>query len=72
MEIAAELIQVARGGALKTQLVYQANLNFRIVKGHLSRLLDQGLLKYDPPRYYTTEKGVTYLASFERLVSLES
>lgn len=67
-EITADMLRIAQDGARKTQLVYQANLNFRIIKRYLARLLDQGLLRHDPPRYYATQKGVMYLENFENLV----
>ncbi|EMR73165.1 hypothetical protein MCGE09_00002, partial [Thaumarchaeota archaeon SCGC AB-539-E09] len=37
-------LKVAQTGAKKTQIVYQANLNFKIVKKYLNRLIDKGLL----------------------------
>lgn len=67
MEITADILRVARGGANKTRIVYKANLNFGIVKGYLDRLMSRELLIFEKPRYYTTEKGGTYLARFEGL-----
>jgi predicted transcriptional regulator len=32
LEICADILRVARRGAKKTQIVYEANLNFKIVK----------------------------------------
>ncbi len=72
LDIQADIIRLAlvRSGALKTRIVYQCNLNFRIVKGYLQRLIQQGLLVHDPPRYYATEKGITYLSRYEALKTL--
>ena len=72
MDVQADILRVtlARGGALKTQVVYGANLNFRIVKGYLERLMGSGMLRHDGRHYYATEKGVTYLTSFESLVNM--
>ena len=72
LDIVADILQVARDGAKKTRIVYQANLNFRIVKGYLERLIGNGMLVHDPPRYYTAEKGVTYLTRYRNLLSLET
>jgi len=68
LEINADILRVAQGGALKTHIVYQCNLNFRIVKTYLKRLIGSGLLVHDAPRYYATEKGIRYLTRFDRLV----
>ena len=66
-EICADLLRVARGGARKTQLVYRANLNFKVVKKYLSVLLRNGLLEVDPPFYSSTEKGEEFLRLFEKV-----
>jgi len=71
LDIVADILQVARDGAKKTRIVYQANLNFKIVKGYLERLIGNGMLVHDPPRYYTVEKGRDYLEAYVNLVSLE-
>jgi len=64
IEIYADLLHAARGGAGKTQLVYKANLNFKIVKKYLSVLLRNDLLEVDPPFYSSTEKGEEFLRLF--------
>lgn len=71
-DVEADIIRVAlsRGGALKTQIVYGANLNFRIVKGYLAGLLQRGLIELDGPRYFPTEKARLYLATYEALCAL--
>jgi len=66
-EICADLLRVARGGARKTQLVYRANLNFKVVKRYLTVLLKNGLLEVDPPFYSSTEKGEEFLRLFEKV-----
>ena len=68
LDICADILRVAQGGAKKTRIVYQANLNFKIVKDYLKRLIGNGLLLHDPPRYYVTPKGTTYLTKFDSLV----
>jgi len=67
LDIMADMIKTARHGARKTQLVYRCNLNFKIVKRYLGYLMNKGFFIHDPPRYYTTEKGVMYLARYEAL-----
>jgi len=68
LDICAEILQVARAGAKKTQIVYQANLNFKIVEKYLKRLTDGGLLQSKGKFYFTTPKGVSFLEQFRILV----
>ena len=42
LDICADILRVSRGGAKKTHIVYRANLNFKIVKGYLTRLAREG------------------------------
>jgi predicted transcriptional regulator len=64
LEISAEILKVAIGGAKKSHLVYQANLNFAIIKDYLKDLSSAGLLT-SPANgrklYTTTEKGIAYI-----------
>ncbi len=73
LDIVADILCVARdrGGAKKTQIVYGANLNFKIVKGYLERLIGNKMLLHDHPRYYPTKKGRDYLEAYVNLVSFE-
>jgi len=64
LEICADLLHAAEGGARKTQLVYRANLNFSIIGRYLSVLTKNGLLDADPPLYVATEKGKEFLQVF--------
>ncbi|GAI07498.1 unnamed protein product [marine sediment metagenome] len=43
LDISADILRTAHSGARKTRIVYQANLNFDIVKKYLKALLDRGL-----------------------------
>jgi len=70
IEISAAILQVARNGAKKSHIVYKANLNFKIGKKYLDRLINSGLLKgpNGEGRFFrTTEKGVDYIKYFQGL-----
>lgn len=71
LDICADILKVAQTGAKKTQIVYQANLNFKIVKKYLSRRIEKGFL--DPAndrRYYTTtSRGVDFIDRYGALVT---
>ena len=65
IDISAELLSVAKGGAKKTHLVYKTNLNFVLLKKYLVRLTDNGLLESMNGRFFTTDKGVRFLDQYE-------
>jgi len=69
MDISADILRLARSGAIKTRIVYGANLNFKIVEGYLSRLTNLGLLDNRDSRrtYQTTEKGLSFIQRYEEL-----
>lgn len=66
MQIIEDILRAAETpmGALKTHLVYGANLNFARLETHLYFLLDKGLLElrseYED-RYFLTGKGREFL-----------
>lgn len=68
LEITADILRVAVGGARKSHIVYQANLNFQIIKNYLKELINSGLLQ-SPTNgnklYITTEKGLQYINYYE-------
>ncbi len=67
LDIIAEILYVAKDGARKTRIVYQCNLNFKIIKKYLGCLLDLDFLYFESPHYFSTEKGETYLSRYEAL-----
>jgi predicted transcriptional regulator len=71
LDICADILQVARAGAKKTQIVYQANLNFKIVKGYLQRLIANGMLSPSQGEklFVTTSAGIDFLERYRALVS---
>lgn len=67
LDICADILQIARAGARKTHLVYQANLNFKMARRYLVKLLERGFIEQERGRYYTTEKGVEFLNKYSEL-----
>ena len=70
IEISAAILQVARNGAKKSHIVYKANLNFKIGKKYLDRLITSGLLQGpngEDKVFRTTEKGVDYINYYQGL-----
>jgi len=74
LHIMAEVLVVTRDGALKTQIMYKANLSFAQLKEYLSLLLDLGLLQTrkrgQKTIYKTTRKGIEYLKSYDEIRTL--
>ena len=72
--IIAEILEIAKGGSLKTQIMYRANLSFAQLNEYLNFLLKRELLKKntgDRKTFYkTTSKGVKYLENYEEISSL--
>lgn len=71
--IMAEMLEVAREGALKTRIMYGANLSFAQLNEYLSLLLNLNLLvavKTEKTIYKTTEKGLRYLQRYKEIREL--
>ena len=60
-QVARDILAVADGGARKTELVYQSNLNFRIIKDYLNDLIAKALIVQDGDRYHTTDGGRAFI-----------
>jgi predicted transcriptional regulator len=63
-EISADILKVALRGARKSHIVYQANLNFAIIKDYLHDLIRSGLLRgpmNGRKLYTTTQKGIAFI-----------
>ncbi|MCX8207082.1 MAG: winged helix-turn-helix domain-containing protein [Methanothrix sp.] len=70
LSIISEILQKCIGGATKTAIVYQVNLNFKTVNPYLDLLIARGLLEVSQGStvtYTTTEKGVKLLEDLKRV-----
>ncbi len=72
--IMAEIMDIAKHGALKTQIMYKANLSFSQLTEYLRLLTDTELLSRtvsDGKQVYrSTEKGIDFLARHESIMDL--
>lgn len=74
--IVANILTIARNGALKTHLMYKANLSYTMLRDYLKFLRENELLSesYYPEQrvtlYKTTDKGVRFLESYTSLKDL--
>lgn len=72
--IIAEILEIAREGTLKTQIMYRANLSFAQLTDYLKFMLKISLLNKfrnnGKDVYSTTEKGVDFLQRHLELTEL--
>jgi len=65
LSIMAEVLEIAKEGALKTQIMYKANLGFTPVNEYLKFMLELKLIEKvanaGKDVYVTTEKGLDFL-----------
>ena len=58
---------MARRGAKKTAIVYNANLNFDRVGKYLLYLEEKGLIEHTNDGYKTTERGKEFLRDYRKM-----
>jgi predicted transcriptional regulator len=72
--IIAEILEIAKEGTLKTQIMYRANLSFTQLNDYLKFMLKTDLLKKFVERgktvYAATEKGLDFLQRHCELTEL--
>jgi predicted transcriptional regulator len=74
LAIMAEIMEVAKGGRLKTQIMYGVNLSFTQLREYLSLLTKKGFLRVHLENrkkvYETTGKGIQYIESYTEMSNL--
>lgn len=68
IDIKADILSRALGGATKTNIVYGCNLNFNIVKRYLKELIERGLLISESPLFHTTDRGEKFLKKYSSMM----
>jgi len=68
-DIVADILKIADSGARITKLVYQGNLNFKVVKPYLDKLVTKGYLVMleDGRTWITTNDGKRFLEAYDNL-----
>lgn len=66
VEVVADILRATNGvGATKTQIVYRANLNFKLASRYLQHLLEKGYIEEAERNgkkvYLATQKGQAFL-----------
>jgi predicted transcriptional regulator len=72
--IMSEILEIAKGGVLKTQIMYRANLSFTQLNDYLGFMLEIHLLekirRNDKDIYRSTEKGIDFLERYRQIAEL--
>jgi predicted transcriptional regulator len=77
-DIVAEILKTARGGKIKTHIMYKAKLSYSQINEYLKLLVEKGFLenmsikrkKQTITMYRTTQKGMEFLTHLESINKL--
>jgi predicted transcriptional regulator len=66
LDIIADVLSVASREAKRTQIMYQANLSYKILLRYLDEVVAASLVSFNPEqnRYILTEKGKNFLITY--------
>lgn len=72
LQILKEIVDVAKGGSKKTNIMYKCNLSFDQLNKYLNLALDRnliGITSVNPhPVYTVTSKGLQFSKDYEELM----
>ena len=65
LQILAEILEIVRGGAKKTHIMYKANLSYKLLCKYLDEVLECGFVRVDREDcYVVAPKGEKFLEKF--------
>jgi predicted transcriptional regulator len=72
IDIIAQLLNAARSGATRTEMIYGVMITYGQLKEYLQMLTDNNLIRYDKAgqRFITTHKGYQFMETYEDLSKL--
>ncbi len=67
LDIIADILNVASQDPKKTQIMYQANLSYKVLQRYLTEIIDASLITFEDnnQRYKLTFKGHEYLDAYK-------
>ena len=69
LQIIADILEIVRGGAKKTHIMYRANLSYKLLCKYLDEVLECGLVRVDREDCYAVApKGEKFLQQFNTYV----
>lgn len=68
LDIIADVLSVARQDAKKTQIMYQANLSYKLLKRYLNEIVEASLVRFNRENrcYMLTSKGQEFLEKYKK------
>jgi len=72
-DIDRDILNLTKSPQLKTNIVYKCNLNFKLIKRYLTKLIQKGFItktkRHDGKTLYSiTNRGLEYLNVFDNLM----
>ncbi len=67
LDIIADILNVASREAKKTQIMYQANLSYKVLQRYLNEIIEASLVRFENHNqcYMLTYKGQEYLEAYK-------
>ena len=68
LDIIADILHVASQNAKKTQIMYQANLSYKVLKKYLTEVTEASLISFEDEKqcYMVTDKGREFLEAYKK------
>jgi len=68
LDIIADILSAASRDAKKTQIMYQANLSYKVLQRYLAEVVGASLVNFAQEKqcYQLTEKGQEFLEAYEK------
>jgi len=67
LQIVADILSIAKNGAKKTRIMYQASLSYKLLCRYLKEVSDAGLVSFEKEeRYVLTARGKEFLSRHEK------
>ena len=68
LDIIADILNVASRNAKKTQIMYQANLSYKVLQRYLTEIVNAQLINYEYEKqlFQLTDKGREFLEAYQK------
>jgi predicted transcriptional regulator len=68
LDIIADILNVASRNAKKTQIMYQANLSYKVLQRYLAEVVGAQLINFEGEKQYfqLTDKGREFLEAYQK------
>lgn len=60
-DIIADILQITKKNPKKTQIMYQANLSYKLLQRYLEEIMASSLINFENKYYTLTKKGQNFL-----------